>query len=166
MTRAAGEYNLLTSHARIAHAEARRYEIENRIEATDAYFSLRLSNRDYRALLRGSRPTVDDMKRYAAAGRPARLSPSELDAVTGTIRWPILLRDDRYAGYRVQLQVLFAKRAASAELPATTYVGIQRTARAFLEEWTGRVCDVPQMDYIAAKRFLQSLAYEARQPTG
>jgi hypothetical protein len=165
MTRAAGEYNLLSSRARVAHAEARRYELENKLRATEVYFKMRLMNREYRALLRGPRPTLDDLKRYAAAGRPERLSPSELDSVTGEISWPILLRDDRYADYRTRLEDLFAERAAAAELSTSTYLNIHRTTKAFLKELERRVARVPQMDYISAKRFLQSLVYEARQPT-
>jgi len=153
MTRAAGQYNLLSSQARIARAEARRYELENQLQAMETYFKMRLRNREYRALLRGPRPTLDDLKRYAAAGRPERLSPSELDSVTGDISWPILLRDDRYADYRARLEALFAERAASAQLSTSAYPLEKRVAR------------VPQMDYIAAKRFIQSLAYEARQPS-
>ena len=163
MTRAAGEYNLLSSQARIARAEARRYELENQLQATDTYFKMRLLNRQYRALLRGPRPTLDDLKRYAAAGRPERLSPSELDSVTGEISWPILLRDDRYADYRARLETLFVERAASAQISTSAYLNIHRTTRALLKELEKRVARVPQMDYIAAKRFIQSLAYEARQ---
>jgi len=165
MTRAAGEYNLLSSQGRIARAQARRYELENQLQATETYFQMRLLNRQYRALLRGPRPTLDDLNRYAAAGRPARLSPSELDSVTGEISWPILLRDDRYAYYRAWLEALFAERAASAELSTSAYLSIHRTTRAFLKELERRVARVPQMDYIAAKRFIQRLAYEPREST-
>ncbi|HUT94741.1 MAG TPA: hypothetical protein VMY37_35115 [Thermoguttaceae bacterium] len=164
-TRAAGEYNLLSSQARIARAEARRYELENQLQATETYFKMRLLNRQYRALLRGPRPTLDDLKRYAASGRPERLSPSELDSVTGDISWPILLRDDRYADYRARLEALYVERAASAQLSTSAYLSIHRTTRAFLKELERRVARVPQMDYIAAKRFIQSLAYEVRQPS-
>jgi len=165
MTRAAGQYNLLSSQARIARAEARRYELENKLQATDTYFKMRLMNRQYRALLRGPRPTLDDLKRYAAAGRPERLSPSEIDSVTGQISWPILLRDDRYADYRARLEALFVERAASPQLSTSAYLNIHRTTNAFLKALEKRVARVPQMDYIAAKRFIQSLAYEARQPS-
>lgn len=166
MRRASGEYNLLSSQARIARAEARRYELENRLRATEVYFQMRLLNRQYRAMLRGPRPTLDALKRYAAAGRPDRLSPSELDAVTGEISWPVLLRDDRYTDYRAQLENLFAERAAADEISTASYLRIHRTTRSFLKALEKRVAYVPQMDYIAAKRFLQSLAFEAREPAG
>jgi hypothetical protein len=164
VTRASGEYNLLGAEARVARAEARRYELENQLRATEVYFQMRLLNRKYRAELRGPRPTMDDLKRYAAMGRPDRLSPSELDAVTGEISWPVLLRDDRYADYRAQLEALFAERATADPISTASYLRIHRTTQSFLKTLEKRVAHVPQMDYIAAKRFLQSLAFEAREP--
>ncbi|MFH1920201.1 MAG: hypothetical protein ABIP48_09990 [Planctomycetota bacterium] len=163
--RARAEFNLRSSQARINRAEARRYELENQIRATETYFKMRLMNREYRAELRGPRPTPEQMKRLAAAGKPAPLSPSELDSITGEIAWPILLRDDRYADHRAQLEALFAERASADELSTTTYLKIDRTTKAMLAVLKNRITRVPQMDYIAAKRFIQSLAYEARQPT-
>jgi len=166
MARARGEYNLLTARARVAAAQARRYELENRLRATELYFQMRLMNREYRAKLRGPRATPEALARYAAAAAPDPLSPSELDSVTGEISWPILLRDDRYADYRAELEALFAERARSDELSTATYLKIRRTTRAMLAELKERITRVPQMDYIAAKRFIQSLAYEARKPAG
>ena len=164
MTRAQGQYNLLSSQARIARAQARRYEMENRLRATEIYFQMRLVNKENRAKLRGPRPSSEDLERYAAAGRPARLSPSDFDHVTGEITWPVLLRDDRYADYRARLDALFAERAASDQLATDSHLSISRTAKAMLAALERRIGRVPQMDYIAAKRFIQSLAYEARQP--
>lgn len=165
LARARADFNLRSSQARIARAEARRYELENQIRATETYFKMRLMNREYRAKLRGPRPTPEQMKRLAAAGKPAPLSPSELDSITGEIAWPILLRDGRYANHRAQLESLFAERASADELSTATYLKIDRTTKAMLAVLKKRITRVPQMDYIAAKRFLQSLAYEARQPT-
>ena len=34
-----------------------------------------------------------------------------------------------------------------------------------LDELKGQIRDVPQMDYIAARRFVESLAYEATAPS-
>ena len=163
MARAAGQYNLLSAQGRIARAEARRIELENKLRATEVYFQMRLLNRAYRAKLRGPRATPEDMKRYADARRPARLSPSELNMITGEITWPILLRDERYGDYRARLEGLFAERAGPEGLSTSSYLEIHRTTRAFLDALQKRVACVPQMDYIAAKRFIQSLAYEARQ---
>ena len=134
MARARGQYNLLTARARVAAAEARRHELENRLRATELYFQIRELNRAYRAKLRGPRPTLEDLKRYAQATKPAPLSPSELDFITGQITWPILLRADRYAEYRAQLEALFAERTTADGLSTAGYLQIDRTAKAMLAE--------------------------------
>ena len=88
-----------------------------------------------------------------------------MDFITGEITWPILLRADRYAEYRARLEALFAERASADELSTAGYLQIDRTAKAMLAELKRRITRVHQMDYIAAKRFIQSLAYEVRRPT-
>jgi len=165
LIRAQGSYNLLTSQATVNATEARRYALENSVRATEAYFKRRELNQEYRARMRGPRATPEDLKRYAEAGKPPRLSPSEMDQVNGEITWPRILRTDRYAGYRFRLEALFAKRAGPDELSAASYFQIDRTTKAMLGELKNQVAVVPQMEYIAAKRFIQSLAYEARRPT-
>ncbi len=131
----------------------------------EAYFKLRLLNREYRAQLRGPRPTAEDLARYAETRRPDRLSPSELDPITGEISWPMVLQADRYAWYRGRLDGLFLEWARSDQLSPTSHLKIDRMTKAVLAELRKQVRAVPQMDYVAAKRFIRSLAYEARLPT-
>jgi hypothetical protein len=166
LMRARGDYNLLSAEARIAHAEARRREIENRVSYTEAYFTAKELNREYRARLRPPRPSLEDLIRYAESARPDPLAAYQLDPISGEIRWPILLRTDRFAGYRSQLEALFEDRARSEELNPTTYFEIHRTTKAMLAALERQVRYVPQMDYVAAKRFIKSLAYEIRRPEG
>jgi hypothetical protein len=75
------------------------------------------------------------------------------------------LQSDRYAAHRARLESLFAERAGNDPLSPESHLAIDRTAKGMLSALKRQVWQVPQMDYIAAKRFLQSLAYEARQPT-
>jgi hypothetical protein len=165
VVRSAGQANLDNSEAAINYSEARKREIENQRLWTDTYFQMRKMNREYREAERGPRPTMEDAVRYAQAGKPKRLSPSELDAVTGGVSWPILLRDDRYSQGRAELERLFAQRAASGTIGAQDYLKIRETTDAMLEQLKGQVRDVPPSDYVAARRFLESLAYESRLPT-
>jgi hypothetical protein len=166
MMRARGDYSLLRARARVVRAEARRYEIENRLHLVDAYFQAKERNRAYRAKLRRPRPTPEEWARHIEASKPERLSPSELDSITGEIQWPLLLQTDRYAGYRGELEALFAQRARSDQLSPATHFQIDRTTKALLEAMKKQVWRVPPMDYAAAKRFVRSLAYEVRRPPG
>jgi len=165
VARSAGAYNLQTSQAAINMTEAQSNYIKNRDEATNTYFQMREANREYRARERGPRPTMEALVRYAQAGKPKRLSPSELDSVAGSVSWPTLLQTDRYAKSRTQLEKLFAKRAEQGVISYEDQAQIAAATKAMLAELKGQVREVPQMDYIAAKRFIENLAYEARIPT-
>jgi len=160
LARSAGQYNLSTSQAAINMTEAQKKYIENRNEWTNTYFQMREANKQYRARERGPRPSMEDMVRFAQAGKPKRLSPSEIDSVTGKIDWPVLLKADRYAPHRAELEKLFAKRAEQGMLGSDDYLQVQKTTDAMLEELKGQVREVPQMDYIASRRFVESLAFE------
>jgi len=160
LARSAGQYNLTSSQAAINMTEAQKKYIENRNEWTNTYFQMREANKQYRDRERRPRPSLEDMVRYAQAGKPKRLSPSEIDSVTGKIDWPILLKADRYAPYRAELEELFAKRAEHGVLGTDDYLQVRKSTEAMLDELKGQVREVPQMDYIASRRFVESLAFE------
>ena len=92
---AEARYNSETAEAAINFSEAQRREIENWQKWTETYFEVRRINREMRAAERGKPPTEADFIRYAQIGKPRRLTPSELDAITGDISWPLLLRAAR-----------------------------------------------------------------------
>lgn len=165
LARSAGEYNLTTSQAAINMTEAQKNYIQNRNEWTNTYFQMREANKEYRARERGARPSMEAMVRYAQAGKPKRLSPSEVDSVTGNIGWPVVLKADRYTPYRTELEQLFAKRAEHGVLGVDDHLQVRKTTGAMLDELKGQVREVPQMDYIAARRFVESLAYEGTAPS-
>jgi hypothetical protein len=159
-----GYYNLMTAQARVVHAEAASREIDNREKWIDSYFAMREKNRQERALARGPRPTLEQLERIAAAGRPAPLSPSELNTTNGAITWPTLLRKDEYGAPRAALESVFAHRAVTGQLHPDAPAYAKEAADAMLAQLRERVREVPQQDYIAARRFIESLAYAVRRP--
>ena len=165
VARSAGQYNLTTSQAAINMTQAQKNEIENRDQWTNTYFQMREANKEYRDRERGPRPSMEAMVRYAQAGKPKRLSPSEVDSVSGKIAWPVMLQADRYASQRSELEQLFAKRADHGVLGLDDHLQIRKTTDAMLEKLKGQVREVPQMDYIAARRFVESLALEGISPS-
>jgi len=166
LIRAGAEASLLHSQAAVLAEEAERRAIENRALWTTAYFEMKLMNRQYRAQLRGPRPTRKDLVRYARAAKPRRMSPSELDSLTGKVSWPVLLRTERFTDCRVELEEWFSRRAAGGQLEAEQLAEVDQATRTMLEKLKGRIRRVHPMDYTAARRFLKSLAYEVRRPTG
>lgn len=162
--RSEGEYNLTTSQAAINMTEARRREIENQKEWTDTYFRMREMNREYRAKEQGPRKTREDWIRYAQMGKPNRLSPSELDTVSGIIHWPTLLKTDAYSSYRAQLDELFAERAQTGSMSGDGLVKANQITKAMLEDLKGQITQVPSSEYMRARKFIESLAYESKLP--
>ena len=164
--RAQGEYNRLSSEAAINLQEARAKAIVNAKDAVDAYFQIRQKNHDYRQAERGPRPTAEQLERYAQAARPAPLSPSELDSVTGRVRWPILLRDERFDSLRTEMEELLDRWAVSRNLGelksfgTEQHLAIRRAIGQMEDELRANVRTLPPHDYASSQRFLTSLEYQ------
>jgi hypothetical protein len=161
---AEARYNADTAEAAINFSEARRREIDNFQKWTETYFEVRRLNREMRAAERGKRPTEADLFRYAQIGKPRRLTPSELDAITGEIAWPLLLRASDLTRERAALDQIFAQRAASGVIDADGYLAVYQLTTALHDQLRERIRDVPVYDYVHARRFLDSLAYEVHLP--
>jgi hypothetical protein len=168
--RAQGEFNRMTSEAAINWQEARARAIVNSQDYVDAYFRNRQANRDYRRAERGPRPTQQDIERFAQALKPAPLSPSDLDMLTGRVNWPILLRADRFSPMRAELEELLDRWAVANNLGQSDRFGtdqhlaVRRAASEMEDELRQEVRNLPPQDYTAAKRFLRSLEYQVLRP--
>ncbi len=170
--RAQGEYNRLTSEAAINVQQALSGAIDNAQKGVDAYFRIREMNRDYRQAERGPKPTREDFQRYARAGLPTPLSPSELDTLTGRVRWPILLRDDHFASLRAELEELLDRWAVSRNLGQVDsfgtddYLAVRNAIDHMQDELRTAVGRLHPQDYASSQRFLRSLEYQVlRAPT-
>ncbi len=166
MVRSAGQYNLSTSEAAINMSQAQSNYIRNREQWTNAYYEMRASKRAYRAAERGPRPTSEDITRLAQAGRPKRLSSSQLDFVSGAIHWPAVLQTDRYTKHREELEKLLAQRASAGTTTWDVRTGIDKATKSLLEELKGQIRELPPSDYMVAKRFVESLTYETKVAAG
>lgn len=164
--RSAGETNLRNSEAAINYQQARSADLDNRLKFAETYFAKRQINKQYRDENRRPAPTEEQLFRRAQAARPSRLSPTEFDPVSGKIRWPLLLTDDRFAAEREQLEPLFQKLAHDGRLNLEDVTEVQRLGENIQTSMRKMIRDVPSSNYMAADRFLRSLMYEAQQVTG
>jgi hypothetical protein len=162
---AKGDYNLNTSEAAINMTQAQSNEIQNRQQWTNAYFDMRKVNRANRAEERGRQPTMEDAVRYAQMGKPKRLSPSEMDNVTGKITWPKLLRTEQFEDQRAKLDELFEKRARYG-ITFEDQMALREATNDMVAELKAKIRDLPPYDYANSKRFLESLTYEGQLPAG
>lgn len=167
MMRAQGYENLQNSEAAKNWEEAKTLEIKNRLLWTETYFQMRQENRERRAAEAGPRVTQEQAVRMARMAAPPRLGSTQLDPVTGHIAYPLILTNDFYKPYRDQLDLLFARRAASGgSIQLSDFQAIQQTVSQFIDALKSRVKDYPAGDYGRARSFLDSLAHEASRPAG
>jgi hypothetical protein len=161
---AAGNYNLSTSAAAMNMTQANKQSIQNWSSFTNTYFDLRATNRRARAAEREPNLTEEQLNRIAQEGAPKPLASQQMDPVSGKIFWPDVLQDDKFQGQRETLQAAFEERANLGAMPWKDVQKVKEAAQAMLDELSDMVRDLAPSDYLPAKKFIQSLAYEARKP--
>jgi hypothetical protein len=109
---------------------------------------------------------MEQLVRFAQAGKPKPLSPGEVDTVTGTVAWPRWLKGDEFAADRQKVEQLFSERARKGGLGREDYIKAREVTDQMLAALKKEVRNTPPADYVAAKQFIESLAYAVTQPTG
>lgn len=158
VVRSYGMANLLNSQAATQYEMARRAYIENRLKATQTYFEMRRYNEEARRAMRSPPLTMEQYVRLAREQAPDPLTATQLDPLTGTISWPAPLRAAEYEPLRQRLERLFQDRASGY----VTYGEIQEAANQFLEQLQLDIEKFSPNDYVAVRKFIDSLAWAAR----
>jgi hypothetical protein len=167
VVRAQGDYNLSTSAAAVNLTTAVRQGIQNQKDFVEAYFAIRAFNRQAREAENArERQITQEWLRFHPSVKPKRLSPSELDPVSGTINWPILLQNDELTDLRQSIQKAFAERHQLGMMGYSNYRLVQQVTNNLLAEMLLRIQDFAPAEYIQAKRFIEALVYEASMPLG
>jgi hypothetical protein len=163
--RAQGEYNLDTSEAWINAEEARRRYFDNKIRYAETYFELRRTNESYMAGNRRNRLTPEQISEINQRRTPERMTAVSLDPVEGDIKWPVALQGADFAAQREHLEELFAKRAPdNSGAGSENFTQVKQATNAMLKTLKSKVRDMEPSQYVAARKFVDSLSYEARQP--
>src|SRR5262245_8144695 len=146
----AGSYNLQTSQAAMNMEQARTQNIDNNLKFTQTYFEMRKINSASRKAEESPGLTTEDSWRYAQMRLPKRLTPMELDPVTGKIYWPTLLNDPRFDQQRKQLDQLFVQReTAHGSIGYDTYMQIKQSTDALLADLKTNISTFPNSsDYV------------------
>ena len=160
----AGQANLMNSMAAGNYEDAASKDLDNRLKYAQKYFETREVNREGRANELGKPLSSEQLFRIAHQSAPKPLVSTELDPVTGQIRWPIILTDPAYAQYRSTFEQVFQMRAINpGEFTAESYLKLQNAADQWVAALTARIAEYKSQDFINAKKFIESLAYEARR---
>jgi len=165
--RACGDYLYSTSLAMINGEEARRRYIDNRQHATKTYFEMRKLNRESLAQERGPRPTEEDVARRSKMRAPDRLGTHELDATFGVLRWPSVLKGHEFQQERTVVNRLMEERTVeNSGLGSDNCRQVKQVVSQLEEKLKDRIDSVSPSEYVAGKKFLAGLSYEAQQKPG
>ena len=158
VVRSYGMANLLNSQAANQIEQTRKAYIENRLRATQTYFEMRRYNAEARRAEQGTPLSTEQYVRLARQQAPEPLTATQLDSLTGTISWPAPLRMAEYEPFRRRIERLFQDRATGY----LVYGEIQQAIEEFSAQLKNDIMRFPANDYVAAKKFLDSLAWAAR----
>ena len=161
VVRSAGAYNVMTAEAARRLADAQQQNISNHLQATETYFEMKRINQAYRDETRRKR-TPEDLARLSTYSRPERLSPSELDPVTGSVDWPILLQTEPYAGPRQVVEQALGSKSTGALSP-DLLLAAQNACDEMLTTLKSRIGDYNPTDYMRSRNFIDGLREELRR---
>lgn len=163
---ASGEATEAVSRASINNEEARSAYIDNQKKWTETYFEKKRINEQFRDVqVEHDRQARDKWLAERPSGIPPRLSPSQLDPSTGHIVWPDALRGEEYAQQRKHIEELVLLRNITS---STTDVAhdLHSAAREMQADLKAHINTLSPNEYIPARKFLDSLAYEGQYPSG
>ncbi len=164
--RARGEAAEAGTRAMNNYEEARSKYIDNKMKFTETYWARkRLGEAELKKDHDRKRAGRDAYRATKGSGFPPRLSPAELDPSTGKIYWPQALMGDRYAELRKELDELFQLGFHTGSLRQYDSQ-INQISRSMRTELQKHIRNMPTNEYIASRKFLDSLAYEGRYPIG
>lgn len=166
MIQASGEATEAISRASINNEEARSAYIDNQKKWTETYYEKkRISEANRDAVAARDREARDKYLKDRPSGMPPRLNASQLDPATGHISWPSALRDESFADQRKKIEELILLRNFTS---STSDVAgqLHSASRDMQADLKARINDLSPNEYIAARKFLDSLAYEGQYPAG
>jgi hypothetical protein len=158
VVRSQGMANLLNSQAAGQYEQARKVYIENQLKATQTYFEMRRYNDEARRAQRSTPLSMEQYVRLAREQAPEGLTSTQLDPLTGMVSWPAPLRAPAYAQFRRRVERLFQDRASGYVASSD----MQQAIQDFQDALKRDIDKLPASDYVAAKKFLDSLNWAAR----
>jgi hypothetical protein len=164
--RSSGAANLMNSEAAINVEQARKKYIENRLLGTQTYFEMKSINKQYRDAQRKPPPTQQQAIRMSKSRVPDRLTANKLDPLTGGLAWPSVFKQETFDHNRMKLDALYAERADKGYLKSAQYVEVKQLTAEMKDNLRGFSRKIGGNASIEARKFLESLAYEAGLQAG
>ena len=154
------------SEARINNEEARSKYVDNQKKWTQTYFEKKAINAKYTsAKAAHDRAVTQNYVANRQSQAPARLSLSQYDSTTGSIHWPDVLLVPEFQPQREKLNQLFLLRS-KAVVTSSIAAEIRTAVTDMRTELRKRIDRMTGNEYAAARKFLDSLAFEANAGVG
>ncbi|MEO8495484.1 MAG: hypothetical protein ABI614_10460 [Planctomycetota bacterium] len=161
VVRSQGAANLMNSEAAINLTQAQSQSISNHLQYTETYFQMKNLNQQYRDAQRTPPPTQQQAIRMSKNRLPDRLSANKIDPLTGQLAWPLGLRMDSLKADRDRLDEIYADRADKGFLTPDQFVEVKTLTSAMADELRKYSQQLGGNATIEARKFLESLEYEA-----
>jgi hypothetical protein len=165
LTRATGEANYFNSLAAINLQEANAKALANRQARIAGFFNERELNR---AARKAEQPKPLSPQGYAVIARkaaPDPLGPHQYDRFTGKLHWPTALSTGDFVSERAALEMAFATRGTGDAGAGTDFHAyVQQITNQMHAKLQPQIGTLSPMEFVAARKFLASLAYEALHP--
>lgn len=164
--RAMGQYEQMQSQSMINYEQARSTYIDNQQKWNQVYLERKKALQQMKddqhqaTVARRQQEREAEAKKPPAPG-PAGLSVRQLDPATGQIRWPTALATTPFDSQRRTLDDLFALRAKTNTMSELSSQ-IDDAVRDMKTVLRSHIRDMNSQDYIAARKFLDSLAVDGR----
>ncbi len=162
---AQGQYNLNTSAAAVNYTQAESNQLRNNVQGVETFWQMRNIGAEERAKERGPRLTPEQLARMARDGAPKGLSPNQIDPVTGTLYWPAALQDPGFQPQRSVVDEQTAKWLKYGGLNYADQTQVRDNIDSMFDGLKSQISSIPPQDYVACRKFLQSLLYATTRTT-
>lgn len=154
------ELNKLNAEALSAYEEAKTKNILNKLLWTETYFKMREINRAARK--KEQAPSVDNerAKRLAKKAAPRPLTDEEFNPNDGNIKVPIILKDNIFQTYIIDLQYELKEFVKKEDKDYESYNRLLRSIDFISDMLKTNASKYEYAAYGKAKTYLESLRYE------
>ena len=162
---AQGQYNLATSAAAVNLTQAESNQLKNNVQGVQTFWQMRDIGASERAKERGPRLSPEQLARMARDGAPQGLSPSQIDPVTGVLYWPAALQDPSFQPQKSVVDEETAKWLKYGGLNYADQTQVRENIDTMFDGLKSQITSIPPQDYVACRKFLQSLLYATTRTT-
>lgn len=143
--------------------KVRSLALDNDLKLAKTFYDKRKLYEQHQKSHARKRPTQQDVIRYSKVSVPERPGNFQVEPVRGSIYWPQVLLEEEFSDCRTQLNCLFAQRRGAAGASGSTVPHqVEAVTAEMREQLRSKIRQLSPAEYLAARKFLEGLAYEAR----